>query len=74
MRCMAKFSPKSSHILSAEYEPSTRAVIVTFHNNSRYLYSGVLPEAWENWQRYRSAGEYFQAIIRRYPSTKLDRA
>lgn len=67
-----KFAPKSKHIREATYDPDSRSLIVTFHNGSRYGYSGVPMEAWTNWQKYtRSAGEFFSGVIKRYPATKL---
>ena len=65
------FKPKSKHIREASYDPATRTVLVTFHNGVRYQHRGVPQEAWDNWGRYRSAGEFYHGVIRRYPGAKL---
>lgn len=64
------YHPKSSHITSATYDPSTQILSTTFHNNRTYQHV-IPPLVWENFQRYRSAGEYFHGIIRKYPQPPL---
>lgn len=63
-------NPKSSHIRSYSYDPAAKSLTVDFHNGKTYTHVGVPPEAYENMQRYRSAGEFYHGVIRRYPLAK----
>jgi len=66
-----KFTPKSSHLTGVEYDPATRALLVTFKNGSRHLHSGVPQEAYDNFAKYRSAGQFYHYLAKLHPGTKL---
>ena len=60
------YMPKqSSHVKQAVYDDSEKTLSVTFHNGKVYSYGDVPQEAYDNMVKYRSAGEFFQGVIRR---------
>ena len=60
------FKPeKSHHIEKAVYDPDKKIVHVTFKNGKTYPYVDVPQEAFTNWMKYRSAGEFFHGVIKR---------
>ena len=63
---MTIFKPKSSHIREVGYDDASRSMAVKFHNGKVYTHLGVPPEAFVNMQKYRSAGEFYHRIIKRY--------
>jgi hypothetical protein len=63
----------STNVQVAYYFPKTRQSLVVFHNGDQYLHSKVPIEAWENWTKYHSAGQFYHSIIKRYPGRKLQR-
>ena len=72
---MLSFQPKSSHIRGVQYDEATRRLSVEFHKGDVWHYEGVPHEAYVNFTRYRSAGEFFHGVIRRhYRGVKLDKA
>lgn len=66
-------TPKSKHIRSYTYDPQTKQLAVEFHNGKVYTHAGVPAEAFENMQKYRSAGEFYHGVIKRYALAKLDK-
>ena len=64
---MPRITPKSPHVLYYEYDPATKLMTVAFHNGKTYTHANVPSEAFTNMQRYRSAGEFYHAVIKRYP-------
>lgn len=62
---MPAFDPKSSHIRNVAYDPASKQLSVTFHNQKVYTYAGVPQEAYANMQGYRSAGEYLHRVLKR---------
>jgi hypothetical protein len=63
---------KSNHVRSFDYDPATKEVSVFFDNEKRYTHTGVPQEAIDNWTKYRSPGEFYHAVIKRY-KTKVQK-
>jgi hypothetical protein len=63
---------RSSNLGSAEYEPETQEMIITFKSGSSYAYSGVDQVTFDDLLTASSPGVYFNKWIKgRYPERKL---
>jgi hypothetical protein len=62
----------SSAIRSVGYDPATKELDVELGSGQVYRYSGVEPEAHEQFMKAESPGRHFQISIRAcYPSKRL---
>lgn len=68
------FEPKSSHIRRVEYDAAKKELFVRFSNGSLYRYDNVPHEAFDNFERFRSAGEFHATVIKRYKTTQVEGA
>ncbi len=57
----------SSNIVSAELEPKSGRVEVTFRSGAAYRYAGGSRELLEEWRKATSAGVWFQRNLKRHP-------
>ena len=71
---LMKFEPKSSHLRKVEYDPERKELTVHFHNGSEYRYVGFPMAAYENFQKYRSAGEFLHGVVKLYKGFKIDKS
>lgn len=66
---------KSSNIVSAGYDPQAKQVIVDFKGGSSYVYEGVPPDVYENFEKTfqedASSGRYLNQNIKQYPFKKV---
>lgn len=70
---MITVNPKSNHIREYSYDPASKQLSVQFHNGRTYTHVGVPQEAFDNMQRYRSAGEFYHGVIKRYALAKAQK-
>lgn len=59
--------PGSSNLQSAEYDPESEDLTITFRDQSQYLYRNVPPHVYRKLQTAPSAGEYFNRQIKKGP-------
>lgn len=62
-----QFAKPSNNIDSAYYDNSTRTLLVRFKNGQWYQHYTVPLEAVQNWEKYRSPGEFYHLVMKRYP-------
>lgn len=63
---------KSSNLQSAEYDPTTSELVVTFRSGASYAYSGVDQAAYDDLLTATSPGKYLARWIKgRHPDRKL---
>lgn len=63
---------KSSNLASADYEPDTMELVVTFRSGASYAYSGVDQIVYDDLLAANSPGSYFAKWIKgRYPDRRL---
>ena len=55
---------ESSHLKSAEYDPASRTLVVSFRNGRSYKYKKVPRKFYDGLLAAPSAGEYFARNIR----------
>lgn len=72
MAAKLSFEPKSSHLSRVEYDPEAKHLFVTFLNGASYRYDGFPREAYDNFAKYRSAGEFHARVVKRYKTVRLD--
>ena len=66
------FEPKSSgHIARVEYFPGWNRIVVNFKNGESWAHYGVPFEAYRNFSKYHSAGQFYHGVIKRYKGEKL---
>lgn len=67
----------SSNLKSANYDPASKDLIITFKAGTRYKYPNFSPELYKEFERTfdgsdgRSAGKFFHANIRSLPNEKI---
>lgn len=63
--------PQSSVIVSGDYDPATRVLILGFRRGYRYRYAGVPQHIYDGLVRAPSKGRYFDDFIRgKFPSNR----
>lgn len=60
------FEPKSSHIRKVTYDTDRLTMAVTFHDGRTYEHK-VPEQVYENMTKYRSSGEFYHRVLKRYP-------
>lgn len=55
---------RSTSLTSAEYDPSTQELVITFQNGQSYSYSGVPEEVYQGLLKAPSKGAFFWANIK----------
>jgi hypothetical protein len=61
---------KSSLIHHVKHDPKTKTMVITFHNQQQYSYSGVSSNVFHGLKKAKSAGKYFHKNIRSSYETK----
>jgi len=56
--------PNSDSGWSAGYDKDSQELVITFPNGRSYSYSGVPPDIYEGLTKAKSAGKYFNEMIR----------
>lgn len=66
------FSRPSSHLTHYHYDPLTRVLAVRMGTGSIYHHANVPAEAVSNFTSYRSPGEFYHMVIKRYKIIKQE--
>lgn len=61
-----QFARPSQNIGSAHYDNTQRTLLVRFKNGQWYQHVNVPPEVAQNWEKYRSPGEFYHLVVKRY--------
>ncbi len=61
----------STSVKAAEYDPDTKELIITFHGDARYKYTGVPLDEWESLITDKSPGSYVHRVIKKHPAENI---
>lgn len=56
----------STHLTGFDYDPGSKLVTVAFKSGRSYTHAGVPAEAIANFARYRSPGQFYHGVIKKY--------
>ncbi len=59
-----RFSPESSNITRADYNPETSVLTITFKNGGVYHYHNVPTDVWLSYKGSESVGKFFYTYIK----------
>jgi len=68
------FSRPSSHLTHYDYDPLARVLAVRMGTGSIYHHANVPAEAVSNFTSYRSPGEFYHMVIKRYKIIKQEQS